>query len=106
MAPRRTRPKTLAEAVTSEVDLLAKRARPVAESSLAALAGVMAREIDSPGNSATAKSMCAGRLIDALDRLHQMVPAEVERDGLDELQKRREARLVKPAKRAPRRAAK
>jgi hypothetical protein len=66
----------------------------VAGSALAASALVLAAELDSPGNSATAKSMCARALREALDRLRELVPVEGEEDELDGLRARRAARIA------------
>lgn len=90
--------RTVAASVRGELELMADRAPEIRGSALAALAVAMAREVDNPDNSATSKSLCAGRLIDAVDRLRQMVPAEAQADGLDDLAARRDRRLagVKP----------
>lgn len=90
--------RSVAAAVTDELKLMADRAPEIRGTALAALAVALAREVDDPDNSATSKSLCAGRLIDAVDRLRQMVPAEVQADGLDDLAARRDRRLasVKP----------
>lgn len=70
----------------------------VREGGLAALALAMADEIDDP-NSATSKSMCAKQLRDVLLDLKKVAPAVPEKDGLDELQKRRAARRAAAAAR-------
>lgn len=93
----RSRPlvrRTVVAAVQDELKLMAERAPDIRGSALAALAVAMAREVDSPDNSATSKSLCAGRLIDAVDRLRATVPAEVPADGLDDLAARRDRRLA------------
>lgn len=97
----RSRPlvrRTVVAAVQDELKRMAERSPEILGSALAALAVALAREVDDPGNSATSKSMCAGRLIDAVDRLRAAVPAEVPADGLDDLAARRDRRLesVKP----------
>ena len=71
---------------------LAKAPVNVRMGGLAMLALAMAREIDKPTNSATAKSMCANCLLTTIDRLRELIPAELEADGLDDLAKRREQR--------------
>ena len=71
---------------------LAKAPENVRTGGLAMLALAMAREIDRPTNSATAKSMCANCLLTTIDRLRDLIPAELEADGLDDLAKRRELR--------------
>lgn len=53
----------------------------------------MARELDTPGNSATSKSMCAKALLDLTDRVRELMPPEQESDALDDLLGRRAARL-------------
>lgn len=90
--------RTVAAAVRGELEAMADLAPKIRGSALAALAVAMAREVDNPDNSATSKSLCAGRLIDAVDRLRASVPAEVQADGLDDLAARRDRRLagVKP----------
>ena len=52
-----------------------------------------AREIDSPGNSATSKSMMVGQFLRALEVLRAMAPEKVEVSPLDEIRQRREAKL-------------
>ncbi len=63
------------------------------ESTLAASALALAREIDAAGNSATSKSMCARELRETLDRLRALAPPVEAQDDLDELSSRREQRL-------------
>jgi hypothetical protein len=81
-------------AVERYLDQLRKRAPDVADSPLAASALAMARELDSAGNSATAKSMCARSLHDAMDRLRELIPPDEETDQLDDLAARRATRLA------------
>lgn len=66
-------------------------------SGLAATALAMADELDDEDNSATAKSMCAGKLIDALERLRALVPEKAKETKLDDIAKRREQRLARAA---------
>jgi hypothetical protein len=80
-------------AVKNEIAALAKRAKEIEGSALAALAVAMAKEIDKAKNSATAKSACGARLIDSLDRLLARVPPAQTKDELDEIRQRREKRL-------------
>jgi hypothetical protein len=82
------------DAVARDLDKLRQHAPELAESALAASALALAAEIDSAGNSATSKSMCARELRDTLDRLRELAPPEEEEDGLDELTARRTARLA------------
>lgn len=51
----------------------------------AATARAMADELDNP-NSATSKSMCARAMLEAIDRLRVLAPADEEDDALDGLQ--------------------
>lgn len=79
-------------AVRRDLAMLAERDPALADGALAQLALAMAAEIDDPDNTATAKSMCAARLSDALDRLRDLAPPAVEHDRLDEVSQRREQR--------------
>lgn len=65
-----------------------------ATSAIAASAIELARQLDNPRNSATAKSMCAGRLQEALDRLLELNPPQQEATPLDEITQRRAERLA------------
>jgi hypothetical protein len=78
----------------TEADLK-KLPKDLAGSAVAAAAVAMAREIDAPDNSATSKSMCAARLVDAMDQLHGEVKERPEPTKLDEIAKRREQRLAR-----------
>lgn len=80
------------DAVDRDLAKVAKVAPDLAESGLAALAREMASQLDDVSNSATSKSMCAARLIDALERLRELTPEGDEKDGVDELNARRAAR--------------
>lgn len=73
---------------------LAARDKSVLDSALAAVALELAGLLDDPGNSATSKSMCARVLRETMDRLRELVPADVAEDGLDELGSRRAKRLA------------
>jgi hypothetical protein len=79
-------------AVLSELEAMPENLR---QSALAATALAMARELDDPENSATSKSMCAGKLIDATEKLRALVPDETEQTRLDEIAQRREQRLAR-----------
>lgn len=84
---------------TLEKELLALKSRApgLAESTLAAGAMAMARELDKPHNSATSKSMCQARLQDALRELRELAPPEEKKDALDEVGKRRAERRARQA---------
>jgi hypothetical protein len=85
---------SVTEAVTRELEGFPVE---LAESALAATALAMAELIDDPRPSATSKSMCAGKLIDALKVLRELKPADAKRDAIDDLTKRRAKRRAKPA---------
>ena len=80
------------ESVERDLKAIAKRDKALADSALAAAARQLAHELDDPGNSATSKSMCAGRLMEAMDRLRELMPPEEEKDSLDEFARRRAER--------------
>jgi hypothetical protein len=84
--------KTVVAAVQRDLDAIAKADKALAESSLAATALALAAELDDPNNSATSKSMCAGRLLDAMSLLRELTPEGEEQDGLDDLSARRAKR--------------
>jgi hypothetical protein len=81
------------EAVESDLKALPDE---LAGSALAATARQLAREMDGD-NSATSKSMCAARLMEALDRLRALAPAKKEADRVDELSDRRAKRRASAA---------
>ena len=90
----RSSPTRLVESVEHDMAELRKRAPQIADSALAASALAMAMEVENPFNSATSKSMCAKALLDALDRLRELTPVEAESDELDDLARRRAARIA------------
>lgn len=92
MPPRRAPETSVAAAVQRDLKDIAKRDAALAKSTLAMSALRMAREMDSAGNSATSKSMCARELRDTLDRLLELAPKEERGDELDDLRARRERR--------------
>lgn len=60
----------------------------------AATALEMARQLDDPDNSATSKSMCAGRIQEALDRLLELHPPQQEDTPLDRIKGDRVLRIA------------
>lgn len=76
---------------------LSKLFGDLAASALAASALAMAREIDDFGNSATSKSMCQARLMDALRELRELAPPEVTTDAIDEIAAARDRRRSRSA---------
>lgn len=89
------RAKTVVSAVEHELAALRKADPALAEGALALTARKMAEQLDADGGvSATAKSMCAKVLIEAMERLRQLAPVVEEADSLDELASRRITRLA------------
>lgn len=84
---------SVVEAVERELARLHKRgAVDLADSAMAAAALALALEIDTGGNSATSKSMCAKELRETLSALWAAAPPEEAMDDLDELAQRRASR--------------
>lgn len=81
-------------ATRRDLAVLKRRDEALADGSLAQAALALAARIDDPKNSATSVSMCAARLLDLMDRLWQLAPADVERNRVDELHAKREKRLA------------
>lgn len=81
----------LLEAVREEVAVVGRVVGGEVSAS-AELAVAMAREVESDA-VASAKASCGKVLLEALVRLHSLVPAEREQDVVDELASRRLARL-------------
>lgn len=88
MAPRKAKPKTVAEGVERD---LGELAGDLSSSGLAQLALAMARELDGDG-SPVGKASCARALARALQELREMGPA-VRADTFDEIAARRAARM-------------
>lgn len=82
---------TVLAAVDRDIAVIAGRDRSVAGSTLAATVRALARVMDDPDTSATAKSLCAKALRDTLDRLMELAPIN-RSDRLDELARKRERR--------------
>lgn len=87
----------VAAAVARDLAEMALRAPGIDESTLAAAALELARQLDDVGNSATSKSMCARSLIETMDKLRELAPPEEESDALDDLAAKRAARLARRA---------
>jgi hypothetical protein len=64
---------------------------------LKATAMAMAKEIDEPDNSATSKATCARALAEMLEHLRSLLPEKKPdtSDGIDDLSKRRAARIAR-----------
>lgn len=61
---------------------------------LKAAALVLAAQLDDPGTHATSKANCAKQMLEIMDRLRSLAPPDEKKDGLDELNARREKRLA------------
>lgn len=83
---------TVTEAVAAELSRLDGLGVEASGSPLGAAAFALAAEIDSPGTSATAKSLCVRALRECLTDLWEQTPDELERNPLDELRARRASR--------------
>jgi hypothetical protein len=73
---------------------MGRTAPELADSTLAAAALALAAAVDAPRTSPTAKSMCARELRELLGELREQMPEGEERDRLDELTARRDARVA------------
>jgi hypothetical protein len=82
---------SVVEALERELEALGSKA---AESTLAATALALAREMDSPKNGGTSKSMIAGQLTDTMGALLALMPAKPEDDEIERARKRRADRLA------------
>lgn len=82
---------SVVDAVLRDLADIAERDSRLAESSIAATALALAAELDAK-NSATSKSMCARALVETMDRLRELAPAEKRADRIDELAGKRDAR--------------
>jgi DNA-binding ferritin-like protein len=88
----------VATAVQRDLDAIAERAPQLATGALAATALALARSIDSPGTSSTARSMCARALVDVIDHLNALVPEPIRSDDpIAQLLTRRQDRKRAPA---------
>jgi len=91
----------VSDGVDRDIAEIAARDERIAGSALAGSARALALELDSPGNSATSKAMCARALTETLDRLRALAPPETKDDAVDDLAARRSARLAGRADPAP-----
>lgn len=88
------------DSVEQELQEIRKRAPAIADGQLAATAIALAYELEHPYNSATSKSMCARALNETMDRLRELAPQKAERDGIDELARKRDTRRSRVARKA------
>src|SRR5665213_2671098 len=81
------------KAIKNDLAIMAETAPEVAASGLAATVVALAKSIDSPATSPTARSMLARALMDTMTRLLALVPDPQENatDALDDLAARRAA---------------
>lgn len=82
----------VADAVRRDLDELDAQQPGIGASALALAAVVLAEQMDGRKVSATAKSMCAARLLETLATLRESVPPKVEKDRIDEVGRKRAAR--------------
>jgi hypothetical protein len=87
-------PAFVIDAVLADLASLKKRDSELAGSALAMSALTMAYEMSNPYTSATAKSMCAKALTDAMKQLRDLAPPAKEADAIDDLADRRAQRLA------------
>jgi hypothetical protein len=73
---------------------LAKLPEDLRDSSLAASALALAKELDS-GTSATSKSMCAKAHLEIMDRLRELAPPAEETDAVNDIEAQRVKRLAR-----------
>ena len=85
--------KGVTAAVRRDLAAIRKLDASLADSALAALALALAAEIDDD-NSATSKSMNGRVLLDTLATLRELAPVEAEKDSLDDIARRRAARIA------------
>lgn len=82
------------DAVRRDLTEIAKRDPNLAQSALAAAVWSMAEQLDEPGTSAHAKSLCARALLDLLNRMRELLPPERKGNALDDLATRRASRIA------------
>jgi hypothetical protein len=92
------RPSRVVDAAEHEIERIRERDPDLADSAVAASAIAMAYEIEHPFNSATSKSMCQARLVEAMKTLRELAPPEERpKDGIDQLRERRAKRRARSA---------
>ncbi len=85
------------DAVEYELAELGRRDPELGRGGLAATARSLALALDDSSTSATGKAACAKALVDVLDRIRALAPAEAAGDLLDDLSSRREKRRARVA---------
>lgn len=86
------RSESVVDAVRRDLESLGRRDEALASCTEAMTALALARSIDHPKTSATARSMCSRALTETMEKLRELAPAETEEDGIDELTARRTER--------------
>lgn len=76
---------------------IAERAPAVAESAVAAATLVLARQLDNPKTSATAKALCTKQLRESMVQLRELAPPAPAKDGVHDLAAARSARRSRSA---------
>lgn len=88
------RPARVIDAIEREIESWRGLAPLVADSTYAATAVALAYEVEDPWNSATSKAYCAKELRETMTLLRAMLPVAEKKDGINELERRREERLA------------
>ena len=83
---------SVVEAIRADLARLGKRDLALAEGGLAAAALALAERLDDPSDSATSKANCAKALLELMTRLEALAPTQVEKEGIDELRRKRQRR--------------
>jgi len=87
-------PSRVVEGVERELKVIRKRDKELADSALAGSAFALAREIDSPITSPTAKAACGKEMRETLARLHGLAPEEAKGGQLHDIRSGRADRLA------------
>jgi hypothetical protein len=74
------------------------RQHPDIAPALMATALRLAEALDNPRITPTATAFCAKSMIEIMDRIYELMPAEQKRSRLDDLADRRAARLARGAR--------
>jgi hypothetical protein len=80
--------------VVDQLEEFLRERRDLAGDPLAAAAAALAVDIDDPGTAANVRAACVTAFQKAMVELRALVPAEEADDKLDELAKRRAARIA------------
>jgi hypothetical protein len=83
---------SVTEAVEQDLEAMRAHAPEVADSALAASALALAALCDDEESSTTSRAMCHRALHEALAALRDLAPPVKKADGIDEINRKREAR--------------